>query len=436
MTGTSPAPDVSPNTPLYTRRFFQIFGAVMLFMTGVALQFHFGQYVQFLGHGVDTLGLVLGISVVGTLAIRLHIGRWIDRLGCRPTWAVGTVVAALAAGCIQFTGHLWLIVLLRTAATMATACVMTTVAVYAAHIAPPRRRAESLGTMGLGGFTGMIVGTTLGDYIFSGPVETTLPYHVFFSASAACSLLAGLIMTLVPLPEAPVQQGSDRLQPDEAWLSPPQPAPSTFSLIRTHWPGTILLIGLAFHMAFCLQMSFLERLAEERGFYNIKVFFLVYGPTAMTLRIVFRRVPERVGRTRTVLAGMLLMGAGVTCLTGAYSQWQLILPALLMGAGHCFVFPSMVDLAAERLPPENRGTGTSLILGAGDCGVLTGFVVLGEVIDRFGFDTALWTLVGVILVAVLVFGFSRRHAVLGRRQPASQPGRLMTAPRPQRKRPA
>ena len=190
---------------------------------------------------------------------------------------------------------------------------------------------------------------------------------------------------------------------------------STIRMIRANWPGTILLIGVVFGMMFCLQLTFLERLAEARGFLNIKAFFLTYGPTAIILRIVFRRVPERIGRTRAVLGGMLLLAVGVSRLTGIQTQWGLILPALLMGAGHCFVFPSMVDLAAGRLPPDYRGTGTSLILAAQDIGMLTGFVVLGEVIDRFGFDTALWSLVTLVLIAAATFAVTRRAAVFGRR---------------------
>jgi MFS family permease len=399
MTATSP---LAACDRLYTRRFFKVFGAVMLFMTGVALQFHFGQYVQYLGHGVDTLGLVLGVSMVGTLAIRLHIGRWIDRFGCRPMWIVGSLAATLAAGAIQFTGHLWVIVLLRTITTMSTAAVMTTVAVIAAHIAPPKRRAEALGSIGLGGFAGMVMGATLGDYIFSGPVEAVWSYRVFFSTSAACSLFSGAVIMLISLPPS--------CGPDAKSVGTGGGV-STLRVIRDHWPGTVLLVGAVFGMVFCLQMTFLERLAEARGFFNIKVFFLTYGPVAMILRIVFRRVPERVGRTRTLLGGMLLLATGVGLLTGVQSQWQLIVPALLMGAGHCFVFPSMVDLGAEQLPAEHRGTGTALILGAGDVGVLTGFVALGQVIDRFGFDAALWTLVGAILAAAATFAFRRRDVV-------------------------
>ena len=52
---------------LYTRQFFQIFAAVILFMTGHSLQFHFGQYIGYLGHGVDTLGQILSSNPGATL---------------------------------------------------------------------------------------------------------------------------------------------------------------------------------------------------------------------------------------------------------------------------------------------------------------------------------------------------------------------------------
>jgi predicted MFS family arabinose efflux permease len=167
-------------------------------------------------------------------------------------------------------------------------------------------------------------------------------------------------------------------------------------------------------MVFCLQMSFLERLAEERGFKNIKVFFLVYAPAAMILRILFRRVPQEFGRSRAVVGGLLLQAVGLCFLVGIREQWQLALPAVLMGAGHCFVFPSMVDLAAERFPGRLRGTGTASILVAGDLGMLIGFVGLGELIDTLGFDVGLWVLAATVATGATLFAIARRDAVFRR----------------------
>ena len=388
---------------LYTPRFFQFCVAVVLFMTGLALQFHFGQYVEFLGHGVDTLGRILSIGMIGTLAIRLHIGRWIDRFGCRPTWICGALIVALCVGSVQFVEQLWLLTLLRAASTMASAAVMTTVAVFAALTAPPHRRAESIGTIGMAGFVGMIAGPTLGDWIFAGGGESITPYRIFFSASALCSLLACGVVGLIAMPTT----AESAMPPSSNAVRPVAGRSSQVRIIRDHWPGMILLIGVVFSMAFCLQSMFLERLAEARGFRDIKLFFLAYGPTAMVLRVVFRRLPERLGRSRTLVLGMLLLAIGQLTLRNVHVPYQLLLPGILMGAGHSFIFPSMVDLAAERLPLAFRGTGTSMILGAGDVGMLIGFAGLGGIINAYGFDTALTVLASTVFGAAAIFAITR-----------------------------
>jgi len=188
---------------------------------------------------------------------------------------------------------------------------------------------------------------------------------------------------------------------------------SQLSLIVEHWPGLILLVALVFAVVFCVQAMFIERLADARGFRDVKLFYLIYSPTAITLRIIFRRLPQRIGRTRTMLMGLLLMAAGLCCLIGVENQWRLIPPGILMGAGHCFIFPSMVDLAAGHFPPQHRGAGTSLILGAGDVGMLIGFSTLGELIDSRGFDTALLMLAVLAFVTACLVGWfrlSRRSA--------------------------
>ena len=71
----------------------------------------------------------------------------------------------------------------------------------------------------------------------------------------------------------------------------------------------------------------------------------------------------------------------------------------------------MVDLGADRLPLAYRGTGTALILGAGDLGMLIGFVALGEVIGTFGFDRTLIALAVTVLASAALFAAARRKAI-------------------------
>jgi MFS family permease len=380
-----------------------VFAAVLLFMTAVALQFHFGQFVEYLGHDVDTLGLLLAAGTIGAMVIRLQVGRWIDRFGCRPTWVVGAIIVALSVGAMQFVHNLQLLVGLRLLATMATASVQTTSTVFAAMIAPPRRRAESLGIMGLAGFMGMMIGPSLGDWFFSGDVTSAGPYHLFFTAVAVCSVLSALVIARVPLQ---TQGGSLSPAPSAA---PPGTIADQLRVIRRYWPGMILGVGVFFSIVGCFQTSFLERLADARGFGRIQFFFLAYCATAIVLRLAFRRVPERIGRRRTVLGGLVVMLIGLLTMIGVTTEVHLLVPGALMGAGHAFVFPSMVDLAATSLPNEHRGTGTALILGAGDVGQLIGFAVLGQIITARGYDTAVVAMTVALALSGLVYAVRCRR---------------------------
>lgn len=382
---------------LYTRSFFELFAAAAVFMTGVALQFHFGEYVDFLGHGVDTLGRLMAVGMFGCLLIRLHIGRWIDRFGCRPVWLIGATVVAGAVAAMQYTADLSVLAVLRVLAAMAQSAVMTTIAVTAAQIAPDHRRAESIGTIGLAGFTGIIIGPLLGDWIYRDGASVAA-CRVFFWTTAGCSLLSGVMMALA-------WQGRSSQEPDSA----PASVRSQISVIAGHWPGPVLWVGMIFGIVYSLQSSFLERLASARGFHEIQAFFLAYAPTAMSLRVLFRRVPERIGRGRTLIGGLLVHACGLLCMVGIQSAAGLILPGILMGIGHCFLWPSMIDLAAGRFPNAHRGTGTAVILGASDLGMLIGFGALGELIEAAGYDVAVATLAVLMFIAA---GIARREAAV------------------------
>jgi DHA1 family multidrug resistance protein-like MFS transporter len=157
--------------------------------------------------------------------------------------------------------------------------------------------------------------------------------------------------------------------------------------MRRYWPGMILLVSLVFTTILTVHMTFLERYAHFRGFENIRWFFLIYAPTAIILRVVFRRVPERYGRRRLCVFGLATMGVGLLLLIPVQAEWHLIFPAFLLGVGHTFIFPSMVDLAADALPEEHRGVGTSLVLGAGDIGFLVGSITWGHLIEFGSYQT-------------------------------------------------
>ncbi len=361
---------MSAEKPLYTFSFFQVLAGAMLTMTAVSMQFHFGEYVASVGYSVDVLGWITGIGVAGTILLRPHAGTWIDSVGCRPCFVAAAVGGAIANFSFQFATSFWSICAIRTLMSASHATFLTTVAVYAAHAASPQRRAESLGTVGIGGFMGMMIGPTVGDVIFATAAGADGTFPLFFNIVACVSLLAGLVVINVRV-DAPERHAD---------------APPFWALLRRHWPGRILTVCVAFAACLTIQMTFLERFAHHRGFEDIRWFFLAYGPTAIVLRILGRRVPQRFGRRRVCVTGLCIMGIGVLLFIPVRASWHLVFPAMLMGVGHAWIFPSMVDLVADAMPVEHRGLGTSVALGAMDVGFIFGGIAWGQLIAWVGFE--------------------------------------------------
>lgn len=378
---------------LYTRQFFQVLFAATLIMTGVSMQFHFGEYVSSRGFGVRQLGQFVGIGMIGSLMLRLHIGSWIDRLGCRRCFVTSAILGASANVSFQFLENYYAIAAARIVMQSSAATFLATVAVYAAQVAPAERRAESLGTIGIGGFLGMMAGPTIGDLILQNESLAATRFSWFFSIIGGFTLVAGLLV-------ANLSMRRDRESDAE----------SVFSVLGRFWPGWVLLPAIVFAAALTVHMNFLERYVETRSFENLRWFFVIYAPSAITIRVLFRQLPQQFGRRRICTFGLMLMAAGLLLFIPVQAEWQLIFPAVVMGSGHSLVFPSMVDLAAERMPMRYRGLGTSMALGAMDIGFLSGGFIWGELIDRHGFEAMFIIACCTVVLAAIIFTISGRYA--------------------------
>ncbi len=382
---------------LYTLQFLQVLIGTSLTMVGMSMQYHFGEFVAHLGYSEAVLGWVTGIGACGSIVLRPHAGAWIDRVGCRRAFLASALCGAAANFSFQFAESLPVVCILRVLMVASHATFLTTTAVYAAQIAPPPRRAESLGMVGIGGFLGMMTGPAIGDTVFKYAETPAEAFTVFFSIVAGVNLLAGLVVMTLRAPSHSEQHETVPF----------------LVLMRRHWPGSILLVGVVFTAALTIHMSFLERYAHHRGFDDIRTFFFVYAPTAIILRLFCRRVPERVGRARLCAAGLSAMAVGMLLFIPVRDEWHLVFPAVVMGAGHAFVFPSMIDLSAEAMPLKHRGVGTSIALGAGDVGILCGGIAWGELIDGQGWTPTFITVALIMWTVAAFFAWRRRNVVFG-----------------------
>ncbi|WP_461077851.1 MFS transporter [Streptomyces deserti] len=130
---------------------------------------------------------------------------------------------------------------------------------------------------------------------------------------------------------------------------------------------------------------------------------------AMTVgRLTGTTLLERLGRTRTVVAGGATAATGMLLGSLAPSLWAALLGYAVAGLGLANLFPVAVERAGTLAGPS--GVATASTLGYG--GMLLGPPAIGFMADWFSLPTAL-TSVAVLAAVAAVIGFATRRAAGG-----------------------
>ena len=257
---------------------------------------HYSRWIEYLGGNLSQVGLIMGIGALLGLLLRPWMAQWINRLGARVMWACGLVFFSLSAITNLFLESIDLeIFLVRSGLVMGSAIVFASGLTYISQTSPESRKTEAIGIFGIGGFLGMLTGPFVGDLFLANRLRDNFEM-LFLVAAFANALPLVLLYFLRPT----VNEGSKsslRL--------------TDFIVItRRYWPGSILLVDFAFGVCmtapFVFVASFIDRESLDMpGVSVIGLFFLFYAGIAITVRLLSRRLPDRIGSVKVLLCGIL-----------------------------------------------------------------------------------------------------------------------------------
>ena len=360
-------PSPSDRSSAFGRPFWLAYVSNTLVMVAIALLFRYADFVALLGGKEFHLGWIVGIGMVGSLAMRLVLGVGIDHYGPRLVW-VGSI-ALLAVACF---GHLALtshagpaIYLLRIAFCCAVAGVFGASMTFISSRAPAARTAELIGVLGTSGFLGMILGVQLGDLLLGTETITAGQIRHMFLAAGSVACLATIFATLAARGHGrPVRRKR----------------PPLIEVLRRYHPGTVFFVGVVMGIALGLPGTFLRTYTDALGIRQIGLFFSTYAMTAIVVRLFTRRLPERLGTKPMILAGLAALALSQLLLLVVRVEWHLIVPGIGFGISHAVLFPSVVAAGTRRFPAEHRGLGTTLILSTWDIGQMVGAPMAGLIL--------------------------------------------------------
>jgi MFS family permease len=281
--------------------------------------------------GDVAVGLVMsGALLVGALAQPI-LGRLADRRGRRLLLLGGPLVFSSFLALFAFASDPATLFALRAAAGVGdAACIVGSVTMIN-DLAPDSRRGEAYSLYSLAAWAGLGLGPVIGDF-----VHRATSFDAVWVVAIALSLSGAALA--VALPETRPQ------------IARPRPAFAFLSRYAAV-PGAVIALEM---FGFAALVVFSPLYARELGMQGAGLVLLVNAAVLVAMRVLGRRLPDRVGPRRAASTGVLLAAAGIGLAAALGSPAGLYLGAAVFGAGHALLYPALFLLAVGRAPEDER----------------------------------------------------------------------------------
>ena len=403
----------SPTTPgkLYDRSFALAFICNLLFVPANTLLVHYAQWIDYLRKDEPDLALIdLGYITSSGLIIsflaRPWLGQMVNRFGSKNMWMVGYVFFL-----VGFLSNLFItdvnafLYISRGIICLGVACVFTSSITYITVTTPADRRTEAIGVLGISGFFGFVIGPLLGDCIL-GTQPTAEDFRLFFWTGSGSILTSMAILLFMPATSGNRVKGTLSLR-------------RFLTTVKKYWPGSIIYVNAAFGLCMTVPLHLLKKFILDKELTApvfgtvrfITIFYIIYAGWGITIRLLVKSAPDRIGRRKVLLVGIVAMVVGYIgfCFITENRLWALIIPAFCCGTGHGLTYHCMTSLTLESFPAKHRGTGSALAMMAFDCSAVVGMPIIAWIIVVAGYNAMF---LGIAATVTLVAGiFFYQHGV-------------------------
>jgi MFS family permease len=379
--------------PLLTRSFLLASLSHFLHALAFNLYLHLSGFLEKVGATPSVIGVIFGATGAAAIVARPPMGRIMDQRGRVAIIRAGGLLHVLVCalyGTVETVGP-W-VTGVRIAHGIGEAMLFTSLFAYASDIVPASRRYEGIALFGVSGMLPMSLGSLLGDFLLArgGGPGVVSAYGALFTTSA---VLAGAAFLLsLPLREPPRHATGE---PARGML-----AAFLEADLRPLW-----LAGVVFATTIAAPFTFFAAFVLKDRIGSTGLFFSCYSISAITLRIVAGKLPQRVGPKVVLLPAMGLVASGLAVLAFARSAPLVGVAGVLAGLGHGFTFPILLGLVVSRARAAERGAALAIFTALFDAGSLLGgpifgFVVKGTASYRAMFATA----AAIMVVGTVLFG--------------------------------
>jgi MFS family permease len=302
------------------------------------------------------LGLGPAIFLVASGLAALPAGRSMDRYGRKPVIAAGFLIAALGCLLVGLATRTdsTVAVIAGMALMGAAGAIALLIRTAAGDMYPPERRARGIGYVLFGNVFGAVLGPAVFAPLFAGRDVEADALTVPWLAAAGIALVALTITAFVrPDPKQIAEAiGAHRNEP------PPTTAAPLREILRR--PG-VLPAMLAALASFAVMVSVMNLtgyvVVEHHEHEQADVFPIIGAHVLGMFALVLFVGPfvDRIGRARSLWAGLVLMGASCIGLAGLETVVGTAFLLFGLGLGWSISFVAATAQLADRAAPAERG---------------------------------------------------------------------------------
>ena len=320
-----------------------------------------------LGGGSIAIGAAVGAFSVASVLVRPFIGGLGDRKGRRQLIVTGPVLVAGAVALYPAAHHsLALLMTLRLVQGAGEACFYVGAASAVTDLAPPERRAEAVSYFSVALYLGLAIGPALGEGVL---------HHTHFGRVWVLTVFFALVATAVGVLYREPVRTAHAASPARGHLVHP-------AGLR---PGMVLGFGMLGYAGFA---AFVPLYASQLGLSGAGTVFLLYAAVTIVLRLVAARLPDRIGPGKCALVANCWLVAALAVMGTWASTTGLYVATAMFATGVALNFPSLLSLAVDAAPEDERGSVVGTFTAFFDLGQAVGAVTLGVVASAAGYRGA------------------------------------------------
>ena len=337
-------------------------------------------YADEAGGGSSGAGLATAAFMLSTVLTQIQMPRVLDRFGYRRSLAAGLLFLGVPALFYAYAGTLVPILAVTLARGVGFGIVTVVFAALIVELAPPGRRGEALGLLGLAITLPNIFCNALGLWL----VEHS-GFEVVFLLGGLAPLL-GLVMIPGIRFASPAKEGGEN-------------GAGFFAGLGRAPLRRVFLLFAATTMAAGVILTFLPLAVPGSGVFSAAGALLVVGVTSTVSRWWAGRFGDRRDPRLLLVPGLLACALGTAALP--YGGAPMLAGATLFGTGFGMIQNATLILMMGRVSKSEYGLGSTLWNAAFDAGTGIGAFSFGFVISAVGFSWS-FSLCSALLASVLV----------------------------------